>query len=330
METTEQIRKVKAVKSALLSMQRHSWEQGVAAHAFLDLGEKDMVIALAMSAVMRQKEDGRAAVMGSDQAVTDTCAPGEAIAEAWRLTGDPIFEDALNRLLDWALCRAPRTSCGVVCHLIGTKQVWADSCYMLPTFLAAAGHTREAVEQMEGYYRLLCDPQTGLFHHIRDAEAGRFVRSDFWGGGNGWAAASMARLLHRIPMQEEALRLRLLAMELPLLKALRSMVREDGLSHDILNRTDSFVEVNFSQMYAYALFTGMADGWLSPEYLPLAEKMRAAANEKVDAYGFVRQVCGAPDFCRPGISPEGQAFYLLMENAAERFHGHHRASSVPE
>ena len=131
-------------------------------------------------------------------------------------------------------------------------------------------------------------------------------------------------------MQEEALRLRLLAMELPLLKALRSMVREDGLSHDILNRTDSFVEVNFSQMYAYALFTGMADGWLSPEYLPLAEKMRAAANEKVDAYGFVRQVCGAPDFCRPGISPEGQAFYLLMENAAEHFHGHHRASSVPE
>ena len=330
METTEQIRKVKAVKSALLSMQRHSWEQGVAAHAFLDLGEKDMVIALAMSAVMRQKEDGRAAVMGSDQAVTDTCAPGEAIAEAWRLTGDPIFEDALNRLLDWALCRAPRTSCGVVCHLIGTKQVWADSCYMLPTFLAAAGHTREAVEQMEGYYRLLCDLQTGLFHHIWDAEAGRFVRSDFWGGGNGWAAASMARLLHRIPMQEEALRLRLLAMELPLLKALRSMVRKDGLSHDILNRTDSFVEVNFSQMYAYALFTGMADGWLSPEYLPLAEKMRAAANEKVDAYGFVRQVCGAPDFCRPGISPEGQAFYLLMENAAERFHGHHRASSVPE
>ena len=330
METTEQIRKVKAVKSALLSMQRHSWEQGVAAHAFLDLGEKDMVIALAMSAVMRQKEDGRAAVMGSDQAVTDPCAPGEAIAEAWRLTGDPIFEDALNRLLDWALCRAPRTSCGAVCHLIGTKQVWADSCYMLPTFLAAAGHAQEAVEQMEGYYRLLCDPQTGLFHHIWDAEARRFVRADFWGGGNGWAAASMARLLHRIPAQEEKLHCRLLAMELPLLKALRGMVREDGLSNDILDRTDSFEEVNFSQMYAYALFTGMADGWLAPEYLSLAEKMRAAANEKVDSYGFVRQVCGAPDFCRPGISPEGQAFYLLMEAAAERFHRQRRASSVSE
>ena len=330
MENTDKIRKIKAVKTALLSLQRHSWEQGVSAHAFLDLGEKDMVIAFARSAVMRQEEDGRAAVMGSDRAVTDTCAPGEAIAEAWRLTGDPVFEDALNRLLDWALCRAPRTSCGVVCHLIGTKQVWADSCYMLPTFLAAAGHAQEAVEQMEGYYRLLCDPQTELFHHIWDAEAGRFVRADFWGGGNGWAAASMARLLHRIPAQEEKLHCRLLAMELPLLKALRGMVREDGLSNDILDRTDSFEEVNFSQMYAYALFTGMADGWLSPEYLSLAEKMRAAANEKVDSYGFVRQVRGAPDFCRPGISPEGQAFYLLMEAAAERFHRQRRASSVSE
>lgn len=83
-------------------------------------------------------------------------------------------------------------------------------------------------------------------------------------------------------------------------------------------------------MYAYALFTGMADGWLAPEYLPLAEKMRAAANEKVDSYGFVRQVRGAPDFCRPGISPEGQAFYLLMEAAADRFHRQRRASSVSE
>ena len=63
MENTEIIQKV---KTALLSMQRHSWEQGVSAHAFLDLGEKDMVIAFARSAVMRQEEDGRAAVMGSD------------------------------------------------------------------------------------------------------------------------------------------------------------------------------------------------------------------------------------------------------------------------
>ena len=310
--------KLEKVKTALLSMQRHSWEQGVAAHAFLDLGETGTVIALARSAVLRQKEDGRSAVMGSSNAVTDPCAPGEAIAEAWRLTKDPLFKASLDRLLDWALHKAPRTSCGVVCHVLQEKQVWADSCYMLPPFLAAAGHMQEAVEQMEGYHRLLCDSQTGLFRHIWNEDKGCFDRADYWGGGNGWAAAAMARLLHRIPKEEKELRRRLMSMELPLLDALRGVVRPDGLAHDILDRPDSFVEVNFSQMYAYALFTGIADGWLAAKYLPLAQKLRSAANEHVDAYGFVRQVCGAPDFCRPGISPEGQAFCLLMEAAAAR------------
>ena len=49
--------------------------------------------------------------------------------------------------------------------------------------------------------------------------------------------------------------------------------------------------------------------------LPYADKMYEAAQREVDAYGFVHNVCGAPDFNSPGIAPEGQAFYLLMENA---------------
>ena len=310
--------KIRKVKLALLSMQRYSWEQGVASHAFLDLGEEETAIALAKSAALRQTEDGRAGVIGSSDAATDPCAPGEAIVEAWRLTNDPFFKDSLERLLDWALNRAPRTSCGVICHVVNTRQVWADSCYMLPPFLAAAGYIREAVEQMEGYHRLLCDPRTGLFHHIWNEDTGRFDRADYWGGASGWAVAAMARMLRRLPGTENPFRQRILAMELPLIQALEGVVRPDGLAHDVLDRPDTFVEVNFSQMYAYAIFTGIADGWLPDTYRPLAEKMRAAANQWVDADGYVWQVCGAPDFSSPGTSPEGQAFCLLMEAAARR------------
>jgi hypothetical protein len=45
--------------------------------------------------------------------------------------------------------------------------------------------------------------------------------------------------------------------------------------------------------------------------------MRAAARSKVDGNGFVQGVCGAPLFNNPGISAEGQAFFLMMETAAE-------------
>ena len=47
-----------------------------------------------------------------------------------------------------------------------------------------------------------------------------------------------------------------------------------------------------------------------------AERMRAAAQAKVDEWGFVRIVCGYPNFDRAWVAPEGQAFFLLMEAAA--------------
>ena len=37
---------------------------------------------------------------------------------------------------------------------------------------------------------------------------------------------------------------------------------------------------------------------------------------QVDRFGFVRNVCGAPTFDRPGVAPEGQAFFIMMEAAA--------------
>jgi hypothetical protein len=43
--------------------------------------------------------------------------------------------------------------------------------------------------------------------------------------------------------------------------------------------------------------------------------MRGVAHGKVDAYGLVQDVCGAPRFDHPGVATEGQAFFLLMEAA---------------
>jgi unsaturated rhamnogalacturonyl hydrolase len=37
-----------------------------------------------------------------------------------------------------------------------------------------------------------------------------------------------------------------------------------------------------------------------------------------DCDGFVQGVAGAPSFNKPGISAEGQAFFILMEAAARK------------
>jgi rhamnogalacturonyl hydrolase YesR len=70
-------------------------------------------------------------------------------------------------------------------------------------------------------------------------------------------------------------------------------------------------------MISYTIFRGVAAGYLASAYLEKAETMRKAANAQVDSLGYVQKVCGVPNFDRPYVAPEGQAFYLLMETAAK-------------
>jgi len=86
--------------------------------------------------------------------------------------------------------------------------------------------------------------------------------------------------------------------------------------HNVVNRPETFPEVNLSQMLSYSIFRGVAAGYLTASYLKQAEIMRKAANDQVDKLGYVHNVCGVPNFDRPYFAPEGQAFYLLMETAA--------------
>lgn len=310
---------------ALLAMQRHSWEQGVAMQAFLEWGRTDTVIAMAREAVYRGRPDGRAAVMGNDEAATDPCSVGEGLIYARKKTGDPLLLRGERELLAWALRGAPRNEEGIVYHLIGKKQFWVDSVYMLPPFLAAAGYPEEAMRQFWGYVSRLYDPAAHLMSHMWDDGSRTWIRRAHWGSGNGWTLAALARL---IPMMRRAGRVedaeRLAALGEDLLEHLVPLMGEEGLFHDVPDDPSTFAETNLSQMAAYTVYRGLGDGWISRdsargrEWRQAADRMRAAANEKMDAYGFIADVCGAPDFDRPGFSPEGQAFYLLMETAAEK------------
>jgi unsaturated rhamnogalacturonyl hydrolase len=90
----------------------------------------------------------------------------------------------------------------------------------------------------------------------------------------------------------------------------------DGFFHDVVDDPRSFVETNLSQILSYTIFRGLKGGWLAKSYLEEAGIMRKAARGKVDALGYVRDVCGSPSFEAPGTATEGQAFFILMEAAA--------------
>jgi len=308
------------VKNALLAMQRYSWEQGVAAQSFLESGDTELVVLLAKEAVVRQLADGRLGVMGNLTAVTDPAAAGEALLFAARTTGDPVLSNAAAKMIDWLLYRAPRTAAGILYHLHDRAQVWVDSFYMAPPFLSAAGHHDEAVKQIEGSRGLLYDPGKKLMSHIWDEERHAFARKAFWGVGNGWALAGMTRVVRTLPSIMKAEKERLVSYVKDGVEGCLPWLRADGLFHDVLDDPSTFVETNLSQMLSYVLYRGMAGGWLDKGYVVYADRMRRAAQAKVDMYGLVQGVCASPHFDRPGTAAEGQAFFLLMESAADEFH----------
>ena len=307
---------VRLVSRALLAMQRHHWEHGTAAQAFLELGESELVVLMARDAVQRQAADGRLAMIGDPQNSNDPAAIGEALLFAASTTGDPLLAEGARRMLTWLVRDAPRASDGTVFHLTSRPEIWVDGLYMAPPFLAVAGYPEVALAQIEGYRRALWNPTARLFHHIWDDEAHRLVRSGFWGVGNGWAAAGLFRVAAALPEAMADERARVVGYLRELVAGCLAHLRPDGLFHNFVDDPTSFVETNTAQMLAYTIYRGVGRGWLDAELLPIADRMRSAARAQVDAYGLVQGVCASPRFDRPGYAPEGQAFFLLMESAA--------------
>ncbi len=306
------------VKKAALSMQRYSWEQGVLAQAFLESGDAETAILLAVEGANRQLDDGRCAHIGDPGAVTDPCAIGEALLFACEETGALSLMEAKERLLKWAVLDAPRSEEGVVYHLVHQKEFWVDSFYMLPPFLARAGLFEEAMRQIRGYWNTLLDGKKMLLSHRWHEGEKRFIRKDVWGVGNGWAMAGMARVLALLPDHMTAEKAELTKKIKTLLRAALPFQMENGMFHDVLDDKNTFPEVNFGQMLAYTVYRGIQEKWLDDSFLPAAHLARKIAHAQVDRFGLVRNVCGMPNFDRPFVAVEAQAFFILMEAAFQK------------
>jgi rhamnogalacturonyl hydrolase YesR len=305
------------VRNAALAMQRKSWEQGVLATAFLEEGNEALAVLMARASLIYKSADGLVAASGG--APVDPLMAGEAVWRAAQISDDPALRKAADEMLTWTLIGAPRAADGTIYHTGSTH--WSDSFHTSPPFLACTGHFDEALQQIEGHWKRLWNPQSKLLSHQWDENRKQLSVKAAWGGGNGWAAAAFTRVIRALPADHGKEKEKLAGRLKELIDGCLAHQRDDGLFHNVVDDPGTFVETNLAQMLAYSIYESVHGGWLPPRYLKAADRMRAAARAKVDADGFVRGVCGAPAFDRPGISPEGQAFFLMMEAAARRAKG---------
>jgi rhamnogalacturonyl hydrolase YesR len=300
-----------------MAMQRRDWEQGVLAQALLEANDREAVILLTKAAIVQRTPDGRLGVVVSGSP-TDPSMGGEAYAHAAEWTGDPLIRDAVQGLLDWIRNTAPRTASGILYHTFRVPEMWSDGFNCAPPFLAAMGYYDEALAQIEGYRKRLWNPEKRLLAHIWDDGERRLKDPSFWGVGNGWAVAGITRVIRCLPRERRDDRECHARFVKEIVEGCLAHQRADGLFHDVLDRPETFVETNLAQMLAFGIYEGISGGWLPRSYLACADHLRNAAREKMDAFGYVQGVCGAPSFDRPGTATEGQAFCIMMETAGGR------------
>lgn len=309
----------KKALGAMLAVQRYPWEQGVAAQAAYEAGLESLWGAMAHEAIVRSAPDGRLAVNNKNVAVTDPAANGEVCWRAWELTGDTFYRDGAQKMYDYLMNAAPRTPDGILYHNnvswedeFSSAQLWVDSCFMAPPFLAVMGNVDEAVHQLRGMFRYLQCKETKILFHNYDVGTGRFVRRLRWATGNGWALMGLARVAAEAKKRDlQEYYKELTAMGNELLDAMLRYQLPDGRFYDIMDDETTFVEGTASMMMSVYIYRGVLEGWLDKKYIEPAERAFASVTANIDQFGILRHVCGCPGFTDEGTSCEAQASYVM-------------------
>lgn len=307
--------KSEAVRNAMLCMARQCWEQGLAAQAMLEIGDTDALVHMAHDCVVRQNADGRLCDVEGTPALVDPAICVEPVMEAARIVDEPEWQAAAMRNVEYLLRDAPRSDTGAYYHLAGGSEVWADCLGMGPHVLVKYGHIDEGIALFKAVKAYLFDEASGLYHHKWDVTRGAFSRACFWAIGNGWAMLGLLRMYKHLIQLGDA-RSQWAGRELvSLYSAVLPYQAQDGGFHDVLDDPNSFMETEFTEMFAYTVANMVLLKLLPDTALSDAQRAGEYARSKVDRFGWVQGCAGSPTFEQPGVSTEGQAHFLMMEAA---------------
>ncbi|HEY1185693.1 MAG TPA: glycoside hydrolase family 88 protein [Bryobacteraceae bacterium] len=173
--------------------------------------------------------------------------------------------------------------------------LWADDLYMSVPFLAHMGALTgqrawfdDGARQVIQASARLQDKTTGLWDHSW------FENTDpdpkfYWGRGSGWAIMAAAELLSVLP-EDHPERARVLEIFRRGAQGAAAAQGGTGLWHQLLDKTDSYLETSASAMFTFAIARGVNRGWLSPVYAPVAQAAWQALATRVRADGRIEGI----------------------------------------
>jgi unsaturated rhamnogalacturonyl hydrolase len=233
-----------------------------------------------------------------DMRELDHCgAIGAALIKASAKRPDPRYKEGIDLAAAHILTRQLRLPDGTLARPRPVAvALWIDDAYMSIPFLAQMGkmtgeqkYFDDAVRQVIGMSARMFNPANGLFDHSWFANMDDDARF-YWGRGDGWALMAMAELLSVLPDSHPD-RGKVLAI---FRQAARGAVETQGgtgLWHQLLDRTDSYLETSASAMFTFAIARGVNRGWLPASYAPVAQTGWRAVEQRIRPDGQIEGIC---------------------------------------
>lgn len=252
----------------------------------------------------------------------DDCgAMGAAVIEVQRRTPEKRYRAYIERAAEHITKRQARLKDGTLVRSFPHKwTLWADDLYMSVVFLSRMGEMTgvrrfydDAARQVVNFHRLLFDTSRGLMHHCRYSDVGR-PGVAFWGRANGWAMLAQVDLLDRLPAGHP-MRARLLELLRRHILGVAQYQGSEGLWHQLIDKSDSFLETSCTAMFSYAIARAVNKGYIEPRYGTIAQQGWKGVLSRVRPDGQVEGVCAGT-----GVSDD-LVFYYNRPTPLNDAHG---------
>jgi len=180
--------------------------------------------------------------------------------------------------------------------------MWADDFYMGVPALAEMGKLTgdrawydDAVKATLAMADHLFRPQTGLFSHGWN-ENGPDVPDFYWARANAWITLTMADLLDLLPADHPG-REAVLKYFRTQVRAVASLQAGNGRWHQLLDRSDSYLETSASAIFTYCIAHAINQGWIAaPTYGDIAQVGWLGVSTQINAKGQVENTCVGTTF----------------------------------
>ncbi len=229
--------------------------------------------------------------IGYTIAFNDHVPPGRLALRLWQETGEAKYREVVDDTRTYIFEKAERLPDGGLNHMgwISGQQIWVDTLFMI-TFLLELGQAdndnecfNESVLQFEVFARHLRDADTGLYHHMYDAETDTVTpaEKDYWGRGNAWVVAASGIALETIPAAHDGyagIRDRFVQQA----AAMGALIDSTNRWHTIMNRPETYLETSVGPLVASGIYHAALAGEANDELLTIARRgLRGALDQAV-------------------------------------------------